>query len=79
MVVEPVPDRYLDVRQLLCPLPIIRAEAAMTGMATGAVLAICATDPGLSRDLPAWCAVNGHQFLGIKIQGRELMGWVAKG
>ena len=74
-----IPDMFLDVRQLLCPLPILRAEAAITGMAAGAVLAICATDPGLTQDLPAWCAINGHQFLGIKSQGRELVGWVIKG
>lgn len=76
---DPIPDLFLDVRQLLCPLPILRAEAAITGMATGAVLAICATDPGLTQDLPAWCAIHGHHFLGIKSQGRELVGWVIKG
>ena len=72
-------DVHLDARRLLCPLPILRAEAAIAEMASGAILAVQATDPGLAQDLPAWCRVNGHQFLGIKSQGRELLGWVAKG
>ncbi|MEO5363827.1 MAG: sulfurtransferase TusA family protein [Magnetococcus sp. DMHC-8] len=77
--VEPTPDLTLDVRRLLCPLPILRAEAAIGHMSPGAILAVWATDPGLVRDLPAWCVVNGHHFLGIKSLGRELIGWVAKG
>ncbi|MEO5339428.1 MAG: sulfurtransferase TusA family protein [Magnetococcus sp. MYC-9] len=76
---EPQADLLLDVRRLLCPLPILRAEAAIAPLASGAILAVLATDPGLARDLPAWCSVHGHRFLGLKNQGRELIGWVAKG
>ena len=72
------PDVTLDVRRLLCPLPILRAEAAIAGMASGAVLAVRATDPGLAHDLPAWCHIHGHQFLGIKTQGWEMVGLVVK-
>ncbi len=68
----------MDARRLLCPLPILRAEAAIAGMQLGSVLAVRATDPGLANDLPAWCQVNGHLFLGMKRQGRELVGWVRK-
>lgn len=75
---DPIPEVTVDARRLLCPLPILRAEAAMGDLAPGAVLAIWATDPGLVRDFPAWCQINGHQFLGIRTQGRELTGWAVK-
>ncbi|MBF0462026.1 MAG: sulfurtransferase TusA family protein [Magnetococcales bacterium] len=76
---DPQPDVVLDARRLLCPMPIMRAEATIREMPSGAVLAVWATDPGLAQDLPAWCASHGHQFLGIKEQGRERIGWVVKG
>ncbi|MBF0161625.1 MAG: sulfurtransferase TusA family protein [Magnetococcales bacterium] len=78
-VEEPVVDLLLDARRLLCPLPILRAEAAISRLAAGAVLAVQATDPGFAQDLPAWCKVNGHHLLGMRRQGQELLGWVAKG
>ena len=75
---DPPPDRILDVRRLLCPLPIIRAAATLQEMPAGAILAVWATDPGLAQDLPAWCASNGHLCLGVRSQGREQIGWVQK-
>ena len=72
------PDVIVDARRLLCPLPIIRAEAAINTMDSGAILAVRSTDPGLSQDLPAWCRIHGHTFLGIQNEGRELTGFVAK-
>lgn len=72
-------DREIDVRRMLCPMPILRAEAAISEMASGAILAVRATDPGLTRDLPAWCSVNGHRLIKLETQGREIMALVAKG
>ena len=73
------PDRKIDARNLLCPLPILRAEATISDMTSGAILAIRATDPGLTNDLPAWCFVNGHRLIRLETQGRELLALVAKG
>lgn len=75
---DPQPDLTIDARRLLCPLPILRTEAAIADLHSGAVLAVWSTDPGLAQDLPAWCKIHGHRFLGIKKQGREMVGWVAK-
>ncbi|MBF0427502.1 MAG: sulfurtransferase TusA family protein [Magnetococcales bacterium] len=72
-------DRVVDARRLLCPMPIIKAEAAIREMQPHELLSVLSTDPGLVNDLPAWCRVNGHRFLGIKRMGRELTGWVVKG
>ncbi|MBF0143192.1 MAG: sulfurtransferase TusA family protein [Magnetococcales bacterium] len=74
----PRPHRQVDARNLLCPMPILRAEAAIAEMAPGEILALLATDPGLERDLPAWCRVNHHTLITIRRQGRELTGWVRK-
>lgn len=73
------PDRVVDAKRMLCPMPIMKADAAMGSMQPGELLLIQATDSGLINDLPAWCRVNGHRFLGIRRAGRELTGWVVKG
>ncbi|MBF0425450.1 MAG: sulfurtransferase TusA family protein [Magnetococcales bacterium] len=73
------PQVEVDARNLLCPLPVLRVASAMEELAVGAVLRIRATDPGLSRDLPAWCTVNGHRLLQMDRQGSEWIGLVCKG
>ncbi|MBF0627014.1 MAG: sulfurtransferase TusA family protein [Magnetococcales bacterium] len=73
------PNRIIDARRLLCPMPILKVDAAMRDMRTEEILEVRATDPGLTQDLPAWCRVNGHRFLGMRQEGREWIGRVAKG
>ena len=53
----------LDVRGLLCPLPVIRVQDRIKKLAAGDVLEVTATDPGTMHDIPAWCRVHGHQVL----------------
>ncbi|MBF0153656.1 MAG: sulfurtransferase TusA family protein [Magnetococcales bacterium] len=69
----------VDARNLLCPLPVLRVASAMEEMPVGSVLKVRATDPGLSRDLPAWCTVNGHRLLQFDRHGSEWIGFVRKG
>lgn len=53
----------LDARHLLCPLPVIRVQNAVTRLAPGDTLEVHATDPGVRHDIPAWCRVHGHEVL----------------
>jgi tRNA 2-thiouridine synthesizing protein A len=53
----------LDVKGLLCPLPVIRTQDRVKGLPPGALLSVLATDPGVLEDLPAWCRVHGHELL----------------
>ena len=53
----------LDVRNLLCPLPVLRTSQRVTSLTAGDVLTVIATDPGALHDLPAWCGVHGHTLL----------------
>ncbi len=50
----------LDARGLLCPLPVIRTQDAIKGLADGECLRVTATDPGTMHDIPAWVRVHGH-------------------
>ena len=51
----------LDARRLLCPMPVIRTQERVKGLALGDVLEVTCTDPGALHDIPAWCRLNGHR------------------
>lgn len=50
----------LDVRKLLCPLPVIRVQQKIKSLEKGDILLVIATDPGVLYDIPTWCRLNGH-------------------
>ena len=56
-------DVDLDVRQLACPMPILRATRALPTMSAGQVLRVVATDRGAPRDFAEFCAKSGNELL----------------
>jgi tRNA 2-thiouridine synthesizing protein A len=55
----------LDVKGLLCPLPVIRLGEHARALQAGDTLELLATDPGVKADIPAWCRVHGHHVLSV--------------
>ena len=62
-------DQELDASGLNCPLPILRAKKALTGMDAGQVLHIIATDPGSVKDFDAFAKQTGNELLESKEDG----------
>lgn len=54
----------LDCRDLLCPLPVLRARKRLASLPPGTLLDVQATDPMAAIDLPHYCAQSGHTYLG---------------
>lgn len=63
----------LDVRRLLCPMPVIRTQNKVNELQTGDTVVVTCTDPGVLNDIPAWCRINGHKVLNIKEQDDEII------
>lgn len=59
-------QHQLDVRNLMCPLPVIRTQNHVSKLNSGDVLEVTATDPGALHDISAWCRVHGHYILDAK-------------
>ena len=57
------PETELDVSNLLCPLPVLKARKRLEGMASGSVLRVIATDPMSAIDMPHFCTEQGHVLL----------------
>jgi tRNA 2-thiouridine synthesizing protein A len=54
--------QLLDARGLACPLPAIKAKAALAALASGETLIVLATDPEAPVDIGALAADAGHTF-----------------
>ncbi len=54
----------IDSRGKRCPLPVIDLARAIAGIADGETLAVLADDPAAATDIPAWCRMRGHVYLG---------------
>jgi tRNA 2-thiouridine synthesizing protein A len=53
-------DVELDTSGLNCPLPVLKARKALSTMEAGETLHVTATDPGASKDIPAFCKISGN-------------------
>jgi tRNA 2-thiouridine synthesizing protein A len=56
-------ETLLDVRGLSCPLPVLKANKALRGLAPGARLTVLATDPASVKDFQAFCRETGHALV----------------
>ena len=53
----------IDVRGLLCPLPVLKANKRLKSMGNGEILEVLATDPVAVIDFPHYCAEAGHDLI----------------
>lgn len=59
----------LDVRGLLCPLPVLKARKRLQRLQPGERLRIEATDPAAVIDVPHFCAEAGHRLVSSERAG----------
>ncbi len=65
------PDKVLDCRGLLCPLPVIRIADAIREIGVGQTLELITTDKGSKGDIAAWGKQTGQEVLDVREQGGE--------
>ncbi|MFC8795157.1 sulfurtransferase TusA family protein [Streptomyces cinereoruber] len=60
----PAPVITVDGTGLLCVTLLLRLRKEIDGVKPGTVVHVIATDPAAPLDLPAWCYMTGHHYLG---------------
>jgi tRNA 2-thiouridine synthesizing protein A len=60
----PAPALVLDALGKKCPIPIIMLADRIRDVRIGQTIAVLADDPAAKTDLPAWCALKSHEFVG---------------
>ena len=63
----PAPDLDLDCRDLRCPLPVIELARRIVEVAPGGVVGVVTRDSAARVDVPAWCRMRRHEFLGESV------------
>lgn len=66
-------DVELDVRQLACPLPILRCKKSLSTMSGGQVLRILATDKDAPKDFEVFCRQTGNELLSSEEKNGEFV------
>lgn len=65
-------DQIIDARGLNCPLPVLRLRKRLLTSAVGAALELQATDRAALKDVPAFCAAQGHEVEILPAHGKTL-------
>ena len=53
-------------------MPVIRTQERVATLPVGSVVEVLCTDRGALQDIPAWCRVHGHAYLGAERNGFEI-------
>jgi tRNA 2-thiouridine synthesizing protein A len=56
-------NKYLDCKDMRCPLPIVKLSKAIKQMASGQIVVVEATDPAFKSDVQAWVKTMGCELL----------------
>jgi tRNA 2-thiouridine synthesizing protein A len=60
----PAADLTVDGTGLLCVTLLLRLRKQIDAAEPDTVVHVIATDPAAPLDLPAWCHMTGHTYLG---------------
>jgi tRNA 2-thiouridine synthesizing protein A len=65
------PALTLDLKGLLCPIPIVKIAQAIKKVNVGDTVEATATDPGVLADIPAWARTSGNEVVTLeKLNGQ---------
>jgi tRNA 2-thiouridine synthesizing protein A len=61
----------LDLKGLLCPMPIVKMAKVIKEVEVGQTFEAVATDPGVMADVPAWCRSTGNELVSLNKVEKE--------
>jgi tRNA 2-thiouridine synthesizing protein A len=71
------PDKVLDLKGLLCPMPVVKLAKAMKEITVGQIVEATASDPGVLADIPAWCKSTGNELVTME-KGDKVFTFIVK-
>jgi cysteine desulfurase len=63
------PDLVVDAIGRRCPMPVIELAKRLDEVDVGGLLALLSDDPAAAADVPAWCRMRGHEYVGEQASG----------
>lgn len=71
-------DLELDLKDLLCPMPMVKVSQNISNVPVGGVIRAVATDPGSLADIPSWARSTGNEVLKTERNGSEIIFFVKR-
>jgi len=71
-------DLELDLKGLLCPLPMVRVSQNIKNIPIDGVIKATATDPGSLADIPSWARTTGNEVLKTEKDGKNIIFYVKR-
>ena len=63
--------KSLDLKGLLCPMPVVKIAKAIKEVQPGEIIEAFATDPGVMADIPAWCRTTGNELVTLEKKDKQ--------
>ena len=71
-------DLELDLKGLLCPLPMVRVSQNITKVSVGGVIKAVTTDPGSLADIPSWARTTGNEVIKTERVDKDIIFYVKR-
>ena len=59
-------DKVVDARGTYCPGPLMELIRVVKSEPVGTVISVYSSDKGSAKDIPAWIAKVGHEYIGTE-------------
>ncbi len=69
---EKAPAVTLDLKGLLCPMPVVKIAQAIKKVQVGDTIEAFATDPGVMADIPAWARTSGNEMVTLEKRDKDI-------
>ena len=66
-------DLELDLKGLLCPMPMVKVSQSIKDVPVGGVIRAVATDAGSMADIPAWAKSTGNEIISAEKMDGEFV------
>ena len=71
-------DLELDLKGLLCPLPMVRVSQNIKNVQVGGIIRAVATDVGSLADIPSWARSTGNEVLATNREDKEITFYIKR-
>ena len=71
-------DLELDLKGLLCPLPMVRVSQNIKNVPVGGIIKAVATDVGALADIPSWAKSTGNEVIKTDREDKEITFYIKR-
>ena len=71
-------DLELDLKGLLCPLPMVKVSQNIKNVPVDGIIKATATDPGSLADIPSWAKITGNEVMRTEKEGKDIIFYVKR-